>query len=98
MNVEMNISEMIRSIDKDKMYNSEEQINFDDIINLLQIINDCYKTDNSKKFIEIKKQLEGKFNIIIANHFNNENIMLKNIQKNIILVEETTKTFKNIID
>lgn len=89
MIIGMNIDNLKNIVDKLKMYNNEEIINFNNILNSLENINANYKTKNYNNLLSIKEQLDRKFEIIKKDHYLNEVILVTNIQKQIDTIKKS---------
>lgn len=67
---------------KDKLlvYQRQEEICFENIIEQMKIINYLYITNNTNYLEDIKFELENKFKIINTNHYNNVLLLNNNIE------------------
>lgn len=87
---------MINCIEKIRMYDNDEKINFDNIMKCFQNINNGYITNNFNKLSQIQNILYRKFNIIKINHYNNEVILVQNLNKYIDTAKKVEAIFNNI--
>ena len=94
----MNVNEIIKNIDKIRRFNREENINFYNIMKIINQLNDNYITENYNIFIDVQNVFLKNFEIIKKNHYNNELILINNVRKNIKANKKINDLFNNIKD
>lgn len=92
----MNINNVKNCLEKVKMYDKEQMINFCTILDLIQSVNENYKTSNFDKLVNIQQSLDRKFEIIEKNNTMNEIIIFNNIQKQSDAARETVDLFREL--
>lgn len=92
----INIEIIKKCIDKLKMYDRDENICFSNIFRSLSTINNCYISNNTNGLLQVQNQLNDKFSIIKNNHYNNEVILINNLNDYINTSRKVSNSFDNI--
>lgn len=92
----LNIEKIEKSVDKLKFYDRSENENFADIVSELINLSSFYNGDNSDYFTQIVTDIEKKFNVIKANHYNNEVILMNALNKYSDVSKSVSKMFREI--
>ena len=85
--------EVLKTIDKLDVEITNEKLNLDNIITIIQDININYKTDNESKLSELLDTLNNKFKTITAIHDDNITVLKKNLDTYISTREKIANMF-----
>lgn len=85
--------EVLKTIDKLDIEITNEKLNLDNIITIIQDININYKTDNESKLSELLDTLNNKFKTITAIHDDNITVLKKNLDTYISTREKIANMF-----
>ena len=93
----MNVSQTDLGLSKLKVFKNANDIAMDSIINQFNKINNCFSTNNKRKFVSLEQEIKNKFNVL--NNIYNNNYRVINTNK-LNYIETSTKVknmFKNDI-
>ncbi len=88
--------EVLKTIDKLDIEITNEKLNLDNIITIIQDININYKTDNESKLSELLDTLNNKFKTITAIHDDNITVLKKNLDTYISTREKIANMFDDL--
>ncbi len=88
--------EVLKTIDKLDVEITNEKLNLDNIITIIQDININYKTDNESKLSELLDTLNNKFKTITAIHDDNITVLKKNLDTYISTREKIANMFDDL--
>ena len=96
--MKINIEELNKNKEKARIYQTEEELNFNNIKEVLENKNYCYNTKNNKKLSEIENELINKLNVIKNMHQTNIAVIEKIINKYKDINQKTEKIFDNLTE
>ena len=96
--MKINIEELNKNKEKARIYQTEEELNFNNIKEVLENKNYYYNTKNNKKLSEIENELINKLNVIKNMHQTNIAVIEKIINKYKDINQKTEKIFDDLTE